>query len=417
MTVDRWTGREARLLRQALRLSVRGFAEYLGVSVRTVSRWEQHGAERVPRPEFQAVLDTALRQAGTEGQQRFQLATSAAENATASVVAPDRSEGVESDADVELAPVVNLDTFRHWSSRTIGVGELDDLLTHLGDQWHLLVKTDNLFGPRYALRGVLDQLRLIEDLLLAVSEGGRVEVIRLGAQYAESAAWLYEDSGNLETARAWNSRAMAWAHEAGDHLMLAWTLFRRSQQAIPTGNGGEVVGLARAAARDAELPTVMRAAITQQIAYGLALQGNEIEAHRQLDLAHAWAAVDVTGDARTGHGSFCTDSYIELQRANCWLTLGQPHQAIERYDEVLPTLPPVYRRDRGRALSRLAQAHVAAGHPDQAAEVASEALTIAHTTGSARTVEDVAAVALRLQPHRQLPAVAQLITDVAASRA
>jgi DNA-binding transcriptional regulator YiaG len=41
MTIaSRWTGREAKLLRQALRLSVRDLAARLGVGVRTVNKWE-----------------------------------------------------------------------------------------------------------------------------------------------------------------------------------------------------------------------------------------------------------------------------------------------------------------------------------------------------------------------------------------
>ncbi len=40
VTVQRWSGREARLLRDALRMSLRDFAAYLGVSDRTVSNWE-----------------------------------------------------------------------------------------------------------------------------------------------------------------------------------------------------------------------------------------------------------------------------------------------------------------------------------------------------------------------------------------
>jgi DNA-binding transcriptional regulator YiaG len=37
-TVRIWTGREAAALRTAMRLSVRAFAEHLGVAVRTVSK-------------------------------------------------------------------------------------------------------------------------------------------------------------------------------------------------------------------------------------------------------------------------------------------------------------------------------------------------------------------------------------------
>ncbi|MEV5199128.1 helix-turn-helix domain-containing protein [Streptomyces sp. NPDC053720] len=59
-TVHHWTGLEARALRLALRLSVRAFAEHLGVAVATVSKWESKRAETEPRPDTQAILDTAL---------------------------------------------------------------------------------------------------------------------------------------------------------------------------------------------------------------------------------------------------------------------------------------------------------------------------------------------------------------------
>ncbi|MGH3919355.1 MAG: helix-turn-helix domain-containing protein [Pseudonocardiaceae bacterium] len=77
-TVDRWTGREAKLLRQALRLSVRDFAARLGVGVRTVNKWEARQADITPLPYMQEVLDTALARASDEGKARFAAATRAA---------------------------------------------------------------------------------------------------------------------------------------------------------------------------------------------------------------------------------------------------------------------------------------------------------------------------------------------------
>jgi hypothetical protein len=73
-TMERWSGREARLLRQALRLSVRNFAEDLGINPRTISKWEAAGEERCPRPEYQAILDTALARATEEQQERLEQA-------------------------------------------------------------------------------------------------------------------------------------------------------------------------------------------------------------------------------------------------------------------------------------------------------------------------------------------------------
>ena len=54
MVVGRWTGREVRALREALRMSVRAFAEHLGVTTATVSRWEHRRAPAPPRPAAQA---------------------------------------------------------------------------------------------------------------------------------------------------------------------------------------------------------------------------------------------------------------------------------------------------------------------------------------------------------------------------
>ena len=76
-TVHRWTGREAKLLRQALRLSVRDFAARLGVGVRTVNRWETRQADITPLPYMQEVLDTALVRASDEAKVRFAASTRA----------------------------------------------------------------------------------------------------------------------------------------------------------------------------------------------------------------------------------------------------------------------------------------------------------------------------------------------------
>ncbi|GAA1158730.1 hypothetical protein GCM10009654_13590 [Streptomyces hebeiensis] len=71
-TVHHWTGLEARALRLALRLSVRAFAEHLGVAVATVSKWESKRTETEPRPDTQAILDTALGRAGAPAHLRFE---------------------------------------------------------------------------------------------------------------------------------------------------------------------------------------------------------------------------------------------------------------------------------------------------------------------------------------------------------
>lgn len=71
ISVQQWSGREAALLRRALRMSLREFAAYLGVSDRAVSKWEAGGAALIPRKETQAILDTALERCSEEARARF----------------------------------------------------------------------------------------------------------------------------------------------------------------------------------------------------------------------------------------------------------------------------------------------------------------------------------------------------------
>ncbi len=70
--VTGWTGRTACALQAALRLSNEGFAERLGIGVRTVAAWHQKPSLR-PRPEMQQVLDTALEQASPAIKERFSV--------------------------------------------------------------------------------------------------------------------------------------------------------------------------------------------------------------------------------------------------------------------------------------------------------------------------------------------------------
>lgn len=100
VTIQSWTGREARALRQATRMSLRDFAAYLGISERAVSKWEAGGAAVTPRPDSQALLDTVLQRASAEAQTRFEAALT---TVPATAFAP-RSANNRGDAPVDVEP-------------------------------------------------------------------------------------------------------------------------------------------------------------------------------------------------------------------------------------------------------------------------------------------------------------------------
>ena len=69
-----WTGGDADLLRQSLRMTNESFAEYLGVAVRTVANWRKQ-PEIVPKSGIQEILDTALDRAPDRAKAQFALLT------------------------------------------------------------------------------------------------------------------------------------------------------------------------------------------------------------------------------------------------------------------------------------------------------------------------------------------------------
>ncbi|MEV6547964.1 NUDIX domain-containing protein [Streptomyces sp. NPDC051597] len=72
--VGTWTGRTACLLQEAMRMTNEVFAEHLGISTRTITRWHS-SPEMTHRIEVQQILDTAYEQAGEAVQRRFAILT------------------------------------------------------------------------------------------------------------------------------------------------------------------------------------------------------------------------------------------------------------------------------------------------------------------------------------------------------
>jgi len=71
VTVQCWTGAETKALRQAMLLSIRAFAAYLGIDARTVNKWEARHGTITLRPHTQELMDTALQRAPEDAQTRF----------------------------------------------------------------------------------------------------------------------------------------------------------------------------------------------------------------------------------------------------------------------------------------------------------------------------------------------------------
>lgn len=118
--VTGWTGRTARALQDALRLSNEAFAARLGIGVRTVAAWHEKPGLR-PRPEMQQVLDTALEQASSTIKARFAALTGGSaphtEAAPEDGAAPDAERRLSADPDIDAA-LDRLDQYARWEPGT-----------------------------------------------------------------------------------------------------------------------------------------------------------------------------------------------------------------------------------------------------------------------------------------------------------
>jgi DNA-binding transcriptional regulator YiaG len=73
LAVGRWTGRETRALREALRMTANTFAGHLGVRPSTVYGWERQHQPTPPSLPVQARLDEILKKADPDARTRFTL--------------------------------------------------------------------------------------------------------------------------------------------------------------------------------------------------------------------------------------------------------------------------------------------------------------------------------------------------------
>ncbi|MEU9507762.1 hypothetical protein ACIBVK_29495 [Micromonospora echinofusca] len=292
-------------------------------------------------------------------------------------------------------------------------GSWEETIHLLREEWHLLVQNDKVFGPEYALMGVSRQLAAIEDLSKEAPEALRPAVIRLAAQYAESAAWLHQSLNDHAAGHRRTQQALAWAGQIGDPTMTAWATYRSSQQWLTSGHPTEAVVQAEAALRyDQKLPAPMRAALRVQQAHALAATGEHHTAMRLLDDAHRWAADRQQGKPEGEHGSYCTSGYIEVHRGACLRLAQRPQEAIAVLDEALPTIPRRHRQDFASALTNKAEAHLAANQPELAAATAHHAVPIVRRAGSRRILQRLAQLGAAVSGHQQLPEVRAFLNEL-----
>jgi transcriptional regulator with XRE-family HTH domain len=297
----------------------------------------------------------------------------------------------------------------------VPVAQASEVADHFTRAFPELSTADWLLGPHQVLGTVGGHLDLIQQLLPNVAGARRIRLLQVGARYGEFASWLNQDSGNARAATHWADRAMEWAQEAGNPLMVSYVLVRKADQAAATRDAARTIGLAQSALQHRRrLTSRGRAVALQQLAVGCALAGDEVACQRALDSA-AQLAERSRQEGDVGPGRYCTPAYVEIQRAATWIELGRPERAIDLFEDSLATLPSVHRRDRGVYLARLASAYALSGSSDLSVRKGWQALTVAQATGSRRITTELGQLGSRLARWQSKPEVGQLLKELRAA--
>ena len=328
-TIDRWTGREAKLLREALRLSVRDFAARLGV---VNGLFVPIDADTVASSGLSTLLD--------------ELATTGAVGDSAPAASErEQNRGVTAAALSQLG----LDEVQH-----VAVA-LDDAHRYLDgsvvDYFRRRLDAckgdDGNLGPRKALPVALGILGAIEQHGREVKPDVRCQLLSLGTDGSEFAGWFYRDIRDLASAGYWHDRATEWAQEAGDTGMQGYVLLKKSQMAYDERDALRVYTLAEAAQCGPwQLPTKVRAEVTQQEALGLAMLGEPMDAiERKLDDARALLTDLDPDDEQSGLlGAYFNEGTLLVRSASCYAEAGNPTRAAVLFDDVI-TSGVLSRRD------------------------------------------------------------------------
>src|SRR5262249_47650599 len=285
-------------------------------------------------------------------------------------------------------------------------GSVDvDPVDHLRRLRTLLVDSDNLLGPRSVIQAVRDHVGVIQQLRDQRSGADRRALLQGQAEYAEFAGWLHQDIGDFQAARFWLDRALELAYAGGDSEFPVFVLARKSQLAGDMHDAAGAVDLADAAAAADDTHRRLVGVAMTYAAHGHALDGQHKASMLALDGAHQQLGKS-SGDGPPSRLAKWLDmSYIEVQRARCLSVLGDHPTAAAIFERAIQDLPAQYRRDRGVYLARAGRAHVCSGELERAIAAGTQALAIAHQTGSGRIITELATLNCELARWKAAPSV------------
>lgn len=431
--VDTWTGADARRLRKiALRMSLREFADHLGVPHRTVSKWEQAGAALEPRPHMQAMLDTVLARADDAAKARFT-------QAEASNHPADRPEGVHPSpvtARRGRTPVPDRRQFLQ-TLGAVGMGASLDGIVHeletlappamvseadiarLRSVGEFFSSWSHVHGSEQIGHAVSSEMSRAAGLLkLSCPPRLRPELLAAVGQLGVATGALLFDSHQHQLADRVLAFATACAEDGGDWHLRAKSLSWRARQAVWVGDAEGALTLAELGlVRRDRLTATEQAMLLTAVARAHGRRG-DVDATLQAvgEADEAFARTDPGNDmpwmAYYDHAQHCGDTGHAL--AALAVHGVRVEDTTRRLATAVKEHSDSYIRSRAISGFKLAALTMRTGDPDQAVEVAQAAVGDATGVLSKRLHRTALEVtqSARLHQHDRRDEVAEVLATV-----
>ncbi|MFJ1936587.1 helix-turn-helix domain-containing protein [Kitasatospora sp. NPDC088160] len=368
-----------------------------------VSRWETEKA--LPDPVSQKLLAAEFDVPVEELRRAVVAARRIRRHRKQSAKEPDvkRREFMAAGAGISLIPAINyLD-----SGRRLGA----DVPRLLRARTARLRRLDDFVGGGDTYTAYCQEL---DQTVLLANEGVYTEKTGLGlraviAEQAQLAGWAAFDSGRYPEARSHYLTAMAAAEAAQDRALTgnSYAFLAYLEWAVGGGSGIELATAACETAGPDASPAV-RALLWDRLAWQHATSGNAGAADRALAVAEE--AIRQESDRPEPDWVYWVDlDEIAIMTGRCWAELQRPLRAIPALESALSRYDDTRARDKALYLSWLASAYLDAGEVEHSAAITGRVLDLSLGLASTRPAGRSRILLHRLQQHRQLAPVAELL--------
>lgn len=293
--------------------------------------------------------------------------------------------------------------------RRIGMADVRRLIDRTARQRRL----DDYLGGADTFQIFSVELEATKKLYREASYDSATGLALLGlvSEQAQQAGWAAFDAGDHIQAGRLYAESLSAAEEAQNRPLAGNAHAYLAYQKSSAGKSGVDQAKRSLETVGADAPAAVRALMLERLAWAhaVAQQPNEADGA----LCNARLALEEPEKELTPDWAMWVDrDEIQIMTGRCWTELRRPLRAVPVLTEVLRGFDDSHARDKALYLTWLASAYLDANEIENAVTVTRSAAELAIAVGSVRPQQRISSLCHRLAPHRRLPAVTTLLSEL-----